>query len=158
MPKEPKPEDTSEDAALEDFTILDQEPLCQLREIYSIQCLEILGEYVEALGPILHEKGVEVCLALLQRTIKDQEAVVVLLPEVLKLINALGAHKKFAALFVDRSGIQKLLEVRRSPHTFVGLSLCLFTIGSLQVSNIVISNHEFCCKFCCIACSVNWNF
>lgn len=134
MPGDPKPEDRSEDADLEDFTILDQEPLCQLREIYCIQCLEILGEYVEALGPILHEKGVDVCLALLQRTIKNQETVAVLLPEVLKLINALGAHKKFAALFVDRSGIQKLLDVRRLPHTFVGLSLCLFTIGSLQVS------------------------
>lgn len=144
-PDEPKPEDTSEDAALEDFTILDQESLCQLREIYCIQCLEILGEYVEALGPILHEKGVDVCLALLQRTNKDQETVALLLPEVLKLINALGAHKKFAALFVDRGGIQKLLEVRRLPHTFMGLSLCLFTIGSLQVNKSiysVVGNHK----------------
>lgn len=144
-PDEPKPEDTSEDAALEDFTILDQESLCQLREIYCIQCLEILGEYVEALGPILHEKGVDVCLALLQRTNKDQETVALLLPEVLKLINALGAHKKFAALFVDRGGIQKLLEVRRLPHTFMGLSLCLFTIGSLQVNESiysVVGNHK----------------
>ncbi|KAJ4779581.1 DDB1-and CUL4-associated factor 1 [Rhynchospora pubera] len=132
MPDEPKPEDTSEDAALEDFSILDREPLNQLHEIYCIQCLEILGEYVEALGPILQEKGVDVCLALLQRTMKDDETVTLLLPELLKLINALGAHKKFSALFVDRGGIQKLLEVRRSPLTFVGLSLCLFTIGSLQ--------------------------
>ncbi|XP_072965690.1 DDB1- and CUL4-associated factor homolog 1 [Typha angustifolia] len=125
---------SNEDEELEDFIILDDEPLSQLREKYSIQCLEILGEYVEALGPILHEKGVDVCLALLQRSIKDQEASdhLALLPEVLKLICALAAHRKFAALFVDRGGMQKLLSVRRVSQTYFGLSSCLFTIGSLQ--------------------------
>ncbi|XP_010910305.2 DDB1- and CUL4-associated factor homolog 1 [Elaeis guineensis] len=123
-----------EDDELEDFIILDDESLAQHREKYCIQCLEVLGEYVEALGPILHEKGVDVCLALLQRSLKDEEAPdhLALLPEVLKLICALAAHRKFAALFVDRGGIQKLLSVRRVSQTFFGLSSCLFTIGTLQ--------------------------
>lgn len=123
----------NEDTELEDFIILDDEPLSQLREKYSIQCLQSLGEYVEALGPILHEKGVDVCLALLQRSIKDQDDQLELLPEVLKLICALAAHRKIAAVFVDRGGMQKLLSVRRVTQTFFGLSSCLFTIGSLQV-------------------------
>lgn len=120
---------------LEEFFIVDGKSLLQLREKYSILCLQILGEYVEALGPVLHEKGVDVCLALLQQYSNNGEAVdnLALLPEVLKLICALAAHKKFASLFVDRGGMQKLLAVQRSSETFVGLSSCLFTIGSLQV-------------------------
>ncbi|KAG0453477.1 hypothetical protein HPP92_024781 [Vanilla planifolia] len=118
----------------EEFFILDVESLAHLREKYCILCLEILGEYVEALGPVLHEKGVDVCLALLQRCSSDGETTdnFGLLPEVLKLICALAAHKKFAALFVDRGGMQKLLAVPTASHTSVGLSSCLFTIGSLQ--------------------------
>jgi len=54
----------------------------------------------------------------------------------MKLICALAAHRKFAALFVDRGGMQKLLAVPRTAQTFFGLSSCLFTIGSLQVFNI----------------------
>ncbi|CAL5070946.1 unnamed protein product [Urochloa decumbens] len=124
----------SEDQDLENFVIGDQGQLLQLREKYSIQCLQILGEYVEALGPVLHEKGVDVCLALLQRSMKDQEGHdhFALLPDVLKLICALAAHRKFAALFVDRGGIQKILSVPRITQTYMGLSACLFTFGSLQ--------------------------
>ncbi|XP_062227245.1 DDB1- and CUL4-associated factor homolog 1-like isoform X2 [Phragmites australis] len=125
---------TSEDQELEDFVISDHEQLLQVREKYSIQCLQVLGEYVEALGPVLHEKGVDVCLSLLQRSIKDQEGCghFALLPDVLKLICALAAHRKFAALFVDRGGIQKILSVPRITQTYTGLSACLFTFGSLQ--------------------------
>lgn len=109
--------------------------MAQLREKYCIQCLECLGEYVEVLGPVLHEKGVDVCLALLQRSSKYKEPskIAVLLPDVMKLICALAAHRKFAALFVDRGGMQKLLSIPRIAQTFFGLSSCLFTIGSIQV-------------------------
>eukprot|EP00268_Persea_americana_P023990 TRINITY_DN2349_c0_g1_i1.p1 TRINITY_DN2349_c0_g1~~TRINITY_DN2349_c0_g1_i1.p1 ORF type:complete len:1971 (-),score=467.70 TRINITY_DN2349_c0_g1_i1:409-6321(-) len=122
------------DEELEEFFILDDEALARMREKYCIQCLEILGEYVEVLGPVLHEKGVDVCLALLQRSSKHKESseFFTLLPDVLKLICALAAHRKFAAVFVDRGGMQKLLAVQRVPQTFFGLSSCLFTIGSLQ--------------------------
>lgn len=119
----------------EDFFIPNFDSLTQLREKYCIQCLEILGEYVEVLGPVLREKGVDVCLTLLQRSSKQSETsnTDMLLPDVMKLICALAAHRKFAALFVDRGGMQKLLAVPRVAQTFFGLSSCLFTIGSLQV-------------------------
>lgn len=117
-----------------EYFIPDMESLAQLREKYCIQCLELLGEYVEVLGPVLHEKGVDVCLALLQRSSKYKEPskIAVLCPDVMKLICALAAHRKFAALFVDRGGMQKLLSIPRIAQTFFGLSFCLFTIGSIQ--------------------------
>ncbi|KAK3034786.1 hypothetical protein RJ639_034386 [Escallonia herrerae] len=117
-----------------DFFILDSASLSKLREKFCIQCLELLGEYVEVLGPVLHERGVDVCLALLQTSCKTEQKpkVVWLLPDVLKMICALAAHRKFAALFVDRGGMQKLLAVPRISETFSGLSSCLFTIGSIQ--------------------------
>ncbi|KAB1204516.1 hypothetical protein CJ030_MR8G021832 [Morella rubra] len=126
--------ETETNQDVEEFFIPDYESLAQLREKYCIQCLEILGEYVEVLGPVLHEKGVDVCLVLLQRSFRHNEAskVAILLPDVMKLICALAAHRKFAALFVDRGGMQKLLAVPRVAQTFFGLSSCLFTIGSLQ--------------------------
>ncbi|KAG8066834.1 hypothetical protein GUJ93_ZPchr0004g40143 [Zizania palustris] len=129
-----KPVQISEDHELEDFVITDHGQLLQLREKYSIQCLQILGEYVESLGPVLHEKGVDVCLTLLQRSIKypGGHCHFTLIPDVLRLICALAAHRKFAALFVDRGGIQKILSVPRIAQTYTALSTCLFTFGSLQ--------------------------
>ncbi|KFK29704.1 hypothetical protein AALP_AA7G168200 [Arabis alpina] len=117
-----------------EVSLPDMESLAQLQEKYCIQCLEILGEYVEVLGPVLHEKGVDVCIMLLERTSQfdDSSTLSPLLPDVMKLICALAAHRKFAAMFVDRGGIQKLLAVPRVNETFYGLSSCLYTIGSLQ--------------------------
>ncbi|KAK4728076.1 hypothetical protein R3W88_021064 [Solanum pinnatisectum] len=89
--------------------------LLQSCEKFCIQCLIILGEYVEVLGPVI--KRCKLSL---------------LLPDVLKLICALAAHRKFAAVFVDRGGMQKLLAAPRAPQTFCGLSSCLFAIGSIQ--------------------------
>lgn len=134
--EETKSSGPEEEEDLDDLFILDDEALRQLREKYCIQCLEVLGEYFEVLGPVLQEKGVDVCLELLQRCSnqKDTPENLKNLSEVLKLICSLAAHKKFAALFVDREGMQKLLAVHRNHQTYVGLSLCLFTIGSLQVS------------------------
>ncbi|KAG9443968.1 hypothetical protein H6P81_015308 [Aristolochia fimbriata] len=133
-PVSSKAEEPEVEEDLEDLNILDEETLGHLRERYCIQSLEILGEYMEALGPVLHEKGVDVCLAVLQRHSKHKETLndFKLLPEVLKLICALATHRQFAALFVDRGGMQKLLAVPRDSQTYTGLSLCLLTIGSLQ--------------------------
>ncbi|KAK3141056.1 hypothetical protein QOZ80_4BG0329010 [Eleusine coracana subsp. coracana] len=108
--EEPVPEEpvqTNEDQELEDFVISDHGQLLQ---------------------------GVDVCLALLQRSINDKEGCghFLLLPDVLKLICALAAHRKFAALFVDRGGIQRILSVPRVTQTYTALSASLFTFGSLQ--------------------------
>ncbi|KAJ0247438.1 DDB1- and CUL4-associated factor 1 [Hirschfeldia incana] len=117
-----------------EVSVPDIESLAQLQEKYCIHCLEILGEYVEVLGPVLHEKGVDVCITLLERTsqLDDNFTLSPLLPDVMKLICALAAHRKFAAMFVDRGGLKKLLAVPRVTETFYGLSSCLYTIGSLQ--------------------------
>lgn len=135
--------ESSED--VEDYFIPDIQSLANLREKYCIQCLELLGQYVEALGPVLHENGVDVCLALLQQNSKHQEAskVALLLPDVMKLICVLAAHKKFAADFVDRGGMQKLLAVPRLSQTFYGLSSCLVTIGSVQVFFTLFNTHNY---------------
>ncbi|CAA0831916.1 DDB1- and CUL4-associated factor homolog 1 [Striga hermonthica] len=129
-----KPTDPESIEDVLEFSIPDAHSLSKLREKFCIQCLVILGEYVEVLGPVLHEKGVDVCLALLLKSSKNKEASnnVPPLPDILKLISALAAHRKFAALFVDRGGMQRLLAVPRNTHTFFGLSSCLFTIGSIQ--------------------------
>ncbi|XP_042002559.1 DDB1- and CUL4-associated factor homolog 1-like [Salvia splendens] len=117
-----------------EVSIPDNHSLAKLREKFCIQCLVVLGEYVEVLGPMLHEKGVDVSLALIQRSLKHKEAStgMRLLPDILKLICALAAHRKFAALFVDRGGMQRLLAVPRIALTYLGLSSCLSTIGSIQ--------------------------
>lgn len=132
---ESKANELEENLDVDEFYVLDSNSLAKLREKFCIQCLVILGEYVEVLGPVLHEKGVDVCLALLQRSIKHKEAAkdALLLPDILKLICALAAHRKFSAVFVDRGGIQKLLAVPRVMQTYLGVSSCLFTIGSIQV-------------------------
>ncbi|XP_047966187.1 DDB1- and CUL4-associated factor homolog 1-like [Salvia hispanica] len=117
-----------------EVSIPDNHSLATLREKFSIQCLVVLGEYVEVLGPVIHEKGVDVSLALMQRSLKHKEAStgMILLPDILKLICALAAHRKFAALFVDRGGMQRLLGVPRIALTYLDLSSCLITIGSIQ--------------------------
>lgn len=141
--------------AFGEISLPDIEALAQLQEKYCIQCLETLGEYVEVLGPVLHEKGVDVCIKLLERTSQfdDSSTLSPLLPNVMKLICALAAHRKFAAMFVDRGGIQKLLAVPRVTETFYGLSSCLYTIGSLQV--ITIANfYGFECNFSFICLSL----
>lgn len=118
---------------------VDMEALASLRERYCVQCLEKMGEYLEVLGPVLHERGVDVCLALLQRRPKDNNPKeLAMLSDVLKLICALAAHRKFAALFVDRGGVQQLLATPRVSQTLTGISLCLFALASLQVSGFSV--------------------
>ncbi|XP_051137057.1 DDB1- and CUL4-associated factor homolog 1 [Andrographis paniculata] len=130
-----KPMEPESNDEFAEFSIPDGHTLAKLREKFCIQCLVFLGEYVEVLGPVLHEKGVDVCLALLQRSLKLKETPYTkfLMNDILKLICALAAHRKFSALFVDRGGMQRLLATPRNAHTYVGLSSCLFTIGSIQV-------------------------
>ncbi|MCO5576210.1 hypothetical protein L7F22_030018 [Adiantum nelumboides] len=113
---------------------LSHEALGSLREKFSVQFLQRLGEYQEVLGPVLRERGVDVCLTLLQR---ESAGVVftrpkAMLPDVLKLICALAAHRKFSALFVDRGGVQLILAAPRNSQTYTGISLCLFAFASIQ--------------------------
>ncbi|XP_024528210.1 DDB1- and CUL4-associated factor homolog 1-like isoform X2 [Selaginella moellendorffii] len=114
--------------------IRDPKSLNFLKAQYCVQCLEKLGEYIDILGPILQERGVEVCLELLRRYARPGESVeaLAMAADVLRLVCALASHRKFATLFVDLGGIQQLLSIPRVPQHYTGVSLCLFAIASLQ--------------------------
>jgi len=102
----------------------DMELVAALRERHCVQRLEKMGEYLGAWGPVLHKRGVDVCLALPQRRPKDDNLTeLAMLSDVLELISALAAHRKFAALLVDRGGVQQLLATPRVPQTLTGISL-----------------------------------
>ncbi len=133
--KQKEPEDSAkhEDAPLPSG--VDVNSLRKLRERYCIQCLASMGEYLEALGPVLRERGVDICLALLKKQPSDDPvsgAESSEVADVLKLVCSLLAHRKFALLFVDRGGVSSFLQVVRNPYTFTGLSLCLFALASIQ--------------------------
>ncbi|KAH7439850.1 hypothetical protein KP509_04G079100 [Ceratopteris richardii] len=129
-------DDEEADLEFSEFTdcVPSHETLASQRERFSVQCLQRLGEYQEVLGPILRERGVDVCLTLLQHESAGSSfpKPKALLPDVLKLICALAAHRKFSALFVDRGGVQLILSCPRNPHTYTGISLCLFAFASIQ--------------------------
>lgn len=50
---------------------------------------------------------------------------------VLDLINQLLAHKKFANVFVDRGGVQQLIQLPRSIYLSGGIALCLYGLASV---------------------------
>jgi hypothetical protein len=83
--------------------------LRRLRLRYSMRCLEQLGEYMDALGPVLQEQGVEVCLEVLRRWAGEPR----LVGDALGYTAALMAHRKFADLLVDAGGAQLLLAMPR---------------------------------------------
>jgi HIV-1 Vpr-binding protein len=102
---------------------------------YCVQCLACMGEYVECCGAVLKDKGVEVSVRLLQQWKGRPEA----LASLLHLICSLLAHRKYAQTFVDKEGVELLLDLPRGHST--GVSMCLFGISSIpealeQVCNL----------------------
>ena len=98
---------------------------------------------------MLHEKGIDICLALLEQYSKEKKEseIIAFVPDVLKMISALAAHGKFAALFADRGGMQNLLAVPRVLDAFCGLPSSLFTIVprvlAYNVYSLVHSSPDF---------------
>eukprot|EP00899_Mesostigma_viride_P002695 jgi/Mesvir1/12426/Mv00591-RA.2 len=108
-----------------------------LQLLYLIQCLGSMGEYMEALGPVLQENGLEVVLCLLRRPAASAFSPsslddMVLLSHTLRLTCALLAHRKFATLLVDKGGVQALLACPRNCHTYNPFALCLLGFGALS--------------------------
>lgn len=64
---------------------------------HALQCVAALGEYVECLGPVLQEAGVEASVALLRRYGSDAS----LAGDVLRCVCALLAHRRCVNLPVD---------------------------------------------------------
>ena len=133
-----------------------------LRERYCVQAMAVLGEYSDVVGPVMQERGVEVCLCLLQRYTaarRDDQPLTDLstgghphshgcklvwprnclnrdlpfLSDVLKLVCSLLSHRSFASLFVERGGLQCLLALPRCPGSVPGLARALFGLASIQV-------------------------
>eukprot|EP00803_Ostreobium_quekettii_P004630 evm.model.scf_672.6 EVM.evm.TU.scf_672.6 scf_672:23684-28573(+) len=113
--------------------------LRQVKRLFCIQCLAGLGEYVECLGPLLQEQGVDVVVGLIRRHMHNDR----LLMEVLHLANALLAHRKFAELLINEGGVQLLLSVPRSQHTQGALAMCLFGLASTP-----LAFERVCCLQC----------
>ncbi|KAF5830074.1 hypothetical protein DUNSADRAFT_15056, partial [Dunaliella salina] len=101
--------------------------LRKLRMCICCQFLSKLGEYVEALAPILQEGGVDTLIKLLEQHAGDPR----ILYDTLDALCALLAHKRFAELFVEAGGVQLLLQIPRNQHSFNGLSLALYGLASL---------------------------
>lgn len=54
-------------------------------------------------------------------------------------------HKKFAAEFVARGGVQKLLEIPRPSMAATGVSLCLYYLAYNQDAMERVSNKHTLC-------------
>jgi hypothetical protein len=80
-----------------------------MRVVGALRCLMCTGEYMEALGPFLQHQGPQVCLVLLQRGQQDGP----LLFDVLQVVCSVLAHRRFAELWVEQSGVQLLLGLPR---------------------------------------------
>ncbi|XP_073041686.1 uncharacterized protein [Primulina eburnea] len=108
--------------------------LAKLREKFCIRCLMILGRYDEVLDLVLCKDGVDIILALLQKSSEDEKtsSTILLLHDVLQLISVLVDSIGFAKLFVEGGGIERLIAVRRSDQTFGDLSLCLLKISKSE--------------------------
>eukprot|EP00798_Chlamydomonas_sp_ICE-L_P001587 gene1587-32974_t len=105
----------------------------QLRQslvMYCIQLVARLGEYVECLGPLLQEQGVEVQIELLRRYSPEGGCI---LFDVLDMLCALLAHRRFAEFFVEQGGIPLLLGLPRSQHVYTNQSMALYGLSSLPV-------------------------
>lgn len=107
-----------------------------LREMYTVLCMSILGEYLQVLGPVLSEKGIPVCITLLKRPDVYFQFIV------LKTLATFFAHKKFCTLFVDAGGLQVLLEVPRVSHTVGGIAIALYGLMGIQVRRSGLGGRE----------------
>ncbi|KAL8054150.1 hypothetical protein ABFX02_05G119300 [Erythranthe guttata] len=111
--------------------------LTQLREKACVKCLTVMGKRIESIEPLLHEKAVDISIELLRKSVKIGEGVplsrsILYLLDVLKLVGHFAAHRKFVTLFVDRGGMQRVVDVPRNKQTFFSLSLLLFAISKFK--------------------------
>ncbi|MEW5311080.1 MAG: hypothetical protein WDW38_002823 [Sanguina aurantia] len=100
------------------------------RLVYCCQIWAEMGEYLEALGPVLHEHGVESAVELLHIAPMDSG----LLFDSLGAVCSLLAHRRFAELFVEAGGVAKLLSLPRTLATFQGISMALFGLASIPLA------------------------
>ncbi|KAH9512614.1 DDB1- and CUL4-associated factor 1, partial [Bulinus truncatus] len=90
-----------------------------------LQYLTPLGDYHELLSPILEHNA----MALIFHYINLSENKDIRLAfDALRFLSVILCHKKFAAEFITKGGVQKLLEIHRPSIAATGVSLCFYYI------------------------------
>ncbi|KAG2501358.1 hypothetical protein HYH03_001148 [Edaphochlamys debaryana] len=124
-------------------------PLPALRRLRLQGCaglLACLGEYLDALGPLLAERGPEALMELMRRgagwspwsygstaggtasTEQQRVADHRLLWDALGACVSLTAHRRFAEQLVEAGGVGLALALPRNPHTCPGLAMLLHSL------------------------------
>ncbi|KAF0688817.1 Aste57867_19639 [Aphanomyces stellatus] len=107
--------------------------------IYTLECIGLMGEYLELLASALKEDIVGTALTFLHTTH------VSVWSATLKLISHFLAHKKFAFSFLDAGGLELILAAHGSPHFSLlhrSLSMCLHGFASSSVVTEIILSRE----------------
>lgn len=102
-------------------------PTIATRQILILRYLTPIGEYQEFLGHALNE-NIALDLILTYVNVRATKEVRLAF-EALKYLAALLCHKKFSVEFLQRKGLEALLEVPRPSVAATGVSLCLYYLG-----------------------------
>lgn len=90
-----------------------------------LQYLIPLGDYHELLSPILEHNALDLIFHYIDLSVNKD---VRLAFESLRFLSVILCHKKFAAEFITRGGIQRLLKIHRPSIAATGVSLCFYYI------------------------------
>ncbi|XP_005091731.1 DDB1- and CUL4-associated factor 1 [Aplysia californica] len=102
------------------------EPLSvSMKQRLILQYLTPLGDYHELLSPILAHNALDLIFFYINL---NENRDVRLAFEALRFLSVILCHKKFAAEFISKGGIQKLLEIHRPSIAATGVSLCFYYI------------------------------
>ncbi|KAH1001652.1 hypothetical protein HUJ04_005640 [Dendroctonus ponderosae] len=102
-------------------------PTLATRQILILRYLTPIGEYQEFLSHAFHENtALDLILTYVNvRATKEAR----LAFEALKYLAALLCHKKFSIEFLQRNGLQALLDVPKPSIAATGVSICLYYLG-----------------------------
>ncbi|GFN76202.1 transcription elongation factor spt6 [Plakobranchus ocellatus] len=90
-----------------------------------LQYLTPLGDYHELLSPILEHNAMDLIFHYIDLSANKD---VRLAFDSLRFLSVILCHKKFAAEFITRGGIQRLLKIHRPSIAATGVSLCFYYI------------------------------
>ncbi|RHY32518.1 hypothetical protein DYB32_002493 [Aphanomyces invadans] len=108
--------------------------------LYAVECIGLMGEYLELLASALKDDIVGTSITLLHTTHTSVWSAT------LKLISHFLAHKKFAFSFLDAGGLELVLSAHATPLRFAllhrSLSMCLHGFASSSVVTEIILTRE----------------
>ncbi|RHY51266.1 hypothetical protein DYB34_010466 [Aphanomyces astaci] len=114
-------------------------PLMLLDLLYTVQCVGLMGEYLELLASALKDDIVGTSITLLH------SAHTSVWSATLQLISHFLAHKKFAFSFLDAGGLDLVLAAQASPrfaHLHRSLGMCLHAFASSSVVTELILSRD----------------